>query len=147
MSTVSCLNIYISSFKFDFPNWAQCSLFPHWNKMWGKSMLGSKSFGLIWLWVGPTKRNQELAQWRSHAPKARHLQRAAEEQRGLKLQRWNLLLNKDRPFSIRQWPAHAKHHPLPALLLLPSSCSQGTRLPAVVPASGTGAHRGAEHMP
>lgn len=100
-------------------------------------MLRSKTFGLIWLWVGPTERNQEQAQWSSHAPKARCIQWAAKRgAEGLKLQRCNLLQNKKRPFSISQRPAHTQHHARPAMLPVPSSCSRCTQLPAVPPALG-----------
>lgn len=61
-----------SGSEFEHPNFAQCTLLPHWNKILRRGeMLRSKSFGLIWLWADPTKRKQGQAQHRCRAPKSR----------------------------------------------------------------------------
>lgn len=52
VSNTSSLNMNTSSSKFELPNCAQCSLYPHWNKMWGSEnaqirVLASFGFGLV----------------------------------------------------------------------------------------------------
>lgn len=47
--------------------------------VWTPELGTSKSFCLIWLWVGLTERKQEQTPCRSQSPKTRHLQSAARQ--------------------------------------------------------------------
>lgn len=126
MNNTSRLNMNTSSSKFDLPDSAKCSLLTCWNKTWRGKMPRSKSFGLLCLWAGPREKSGMGPLKKPGFKCKTSLMGSKERSRGLKLQRWNLLQNKNRPFSI-SWclvaPAHVQHHAHPAMLPLPSGCS------------------------